>query len=40
VSWLREEEELSGEEILPGFRCQVAAIFPLREELETEQDHP
>jgi Uma2 family endonuclease len=28
VSWLREEDELSGEDILPGFRCRVGAIFP------------
>jgi Uma2 family endonuclease len=32
VSWLREEEELSGEDILPGFRCRVAALFPPRAE--------
>ena len=28
VSWLGAEDELSGEEILPGFRCRVGAIFP------------
>jgi Uma2 family endonuclease len=28
VSWLRAEEELSGEEIVPGFRCRVDALFP------------
>jgi Uma2 family endonuclease len=28
VSWLRAADELSGEEIMPGFRCPVAAIFP------------
>jgi Uma2 family endonuclease len=28
VSWLRAEDELSGEEMLPGFRCPVAALFP------------
>jgi Uma2 family endonuclease len=26
--WLQEEDELSGEDILPGFRCRVGAIFP------------
>jgi len=28
VGWLREEDELSGEDVLPGFRCRVAMIFP------------
>jgi Uma2 family endonuclease len=28
VSWLRAEDELSGEEVLPGFRCRVDALFP------------
>lgn len=28
VSWLREKDELSGEDVVPGFRCPVAAIFP------------
>jgi len=28
VGWLREEGELSGEHVVPGFRCPVAAIFP------------
>jgi len=28
VSWLREEDELSGEDILPGFHCRVSALFP------------
>jgi Uma2 family endonuclease len=30
VSWLRAEDELSGEEVLPGFHCRVAAIFSPR----------
>lgn len=30
-SLLHEHEELSGEEIIPGFRCSVAGIFPPRE---------
>jgi hypothetical protein len=25
---LREEAELTGEEVLPGFRCRVGALFP------------
>ena len=28
ISWLREHGELSGEEVLPGFQCRVAANFP------------
>jgi Uma2 family endonuclease len=28
VSKLREKDELSGEDVVPGFRCPVAAIFP------------
>jgi Uma2 family endonuclease len=30
VSYLHEDEELSGEDVVPGFRCPVRAIFPLR----------
>jgi Uma2 family endonuclease len=28
ISRLREDGELSGEDVLPGFRCRLAAIFP------------
>jgi Uma2 family endonuclease len=28
VSRLREADELSGEEVLPGFRCRVSELFP------------
>jgi Uma2 family endonuclease len=28
VSWLHEKDELSGEDVVPGFRCPVSAIFP------------
>ncbi len=28
VGWLREEDELSGEDVLPGFRCPVSSLFP------------
>jgi Uma2 family endonuclease len=28
TSWLREDGELSGEDVLPGFRRRVAAIVP------------
>jgi Uma2 family endonuclease len=28
MSWLREDGELSGEDVLPGFRCRVATLFP------------
>lgn len=30
VSLLREGDELSGEEIIPGFRCPVASLFPAK----------
>jgi Uma2 family endonuclease len=26
--WLREDGELSGEDVLPGFRCRLTTIFP------------
>jgi Uma2 family endonuclease len=26
--WLRSEDELSGEDVIPGFRCRVADLFP------------
>ena len=28
TDWLREDGELSGEDVLPGFRCRLATIFP------------
>jgi Uma2 family endonuclease len=28
VSWLRADDELSGEDVFPGFRCRFAALFP------------
>jgi Uma2 family endonuclease len=28
VAWLREADELSGEDVLPGFRAQVSSLFP------------
>ncbi len=28
VSWLHEQDELSGEDVIPGFRCRVSTIFP------------
>lgn len=28
VAWLRQRDELSGEDVVPGFRCPVSAIFP------------
>jgi Uma2 family endonuclease len=31
VSLLRETDELSGEDIIPGFRCPVRELFPPRE---------
>jgi Uma2 family endonuclease len=31
VIYLREDDELSGEDVIPGFRCLVREILPLRE---------
>ena len=31
VSHLRESDELSGEDVIPGFRCPVRELFPTRE---------
>jgi Uma2 family endonuclease len=31
VSRLREDDELSGEDVIPGFRCRVSDILPTRE---------
>jgi Uma2 family endonuclease len=28
VRWLREEDELAGDDVVPGFRCRVADLFP------------
>jgi len=33
VSKLRSTDEISGEDVLPGFRCPVAAFFPPAETL-------
>ncbi len=32
VSWLRDKDGLSGEGVVPGFRCPVSAIFPKKPE--------
>jgi Uma2 family endonuclease len=29
---LREQQEISGEDVVPGFRCRVAEFFPVPEE--------
>jgi Uma2 family endonuclease len=28
VSWLRSNDEISGEDVIPGFRCRVGDFFP------------
>ncbi len=28
VSWLEVEDELTGEDVIPGFRCRVGDFFP------------
>jgi Uma2 family endonuclease len=37
VSRLREGDELSGEDIIPGFRCPLASIFPKRPQAQGPQ---
>jgi Uma2 family endonuclease len=34
--WLREDGELSGEDVLPGFRCRLTSIFPAKTASKTE----
>jgi Uma2 family endonuclease len=33
-SWLRANAELSGEDVIPGFRCRVEAFFPITDRPE------
>jgi Uma2 family endonuclease len=40
TSFLREDDELSGEDIIPGFRCSVREIFPPREPATEVQPSP
>jgi Uma2 family endonuclease len=37
VSRLREDDELSGEDVIPGFRCPIREILPPREQPEPAQ---
>jgi len=38
VSWLWAEDEISGEDVMPGFRCQVGSLFP--SVAQTNPDEP
>jgi Uma2 family endonuclease len=40
VSYLHEDDELSGEDVIPGFRCPVREILPVREPLQEAQANP
>ncbi len=40
ISDLREDDELSGEDVIPGFRCMVREILPLREPAPEVQANP
>ena len=40
VITLHEDDELSGENIIPGFRCPVREILPPREPLAEAQPNP
>jgi Uma2 family endonuclease len=37
-SWLWTEDELSGEDVIPGFRCRVGDLFPKEAEGATEPE--
>ena len=37
--WLTEADELSGEDVLPGFSCRVAQLFPRRRPIK-DAEHP
>ena len=38
VSWLWAHDELSGEDVIPGFRCRVGELFPRGSEAATEPE--
>ena len=40
ISLLFEDDELSGEEIIPGFRCPIREILPPRESVDSPQSTP
>jgi Uma2 family endonuclease len=40
INNLREDEELSGEDVIPGFRCLIREILPQREPLPEVQTSP
>jgi Uma2 family endonuclease len=35
-AWLGAEDELSGEDVVPGFRCRVADLFPVPPRAEND----
>jgi Uma2 family endonuclease len=35
VTWLGEDDELSGEDVVPGFRCRLESILPEKPTRET-----
>lgn len=38
VTWLHEQEELTGEEVIPGFTVRVGDLFPVRPEIHVLSD--
>ena len=40
ISYLREDEELWDEDVIPGFRCLIREILPQREPLPEVQPSP
>jgi Uma2 family endonuclease len=38
--WLRADDELSGEDVIPGFRCRVGDLFPKQAEVVAQPKPP
>jgi Uma2 family endonuclease len=38
VSWLRADDEITGEDVIPGFRCRVGDFFPAESEAPAQPD--
>ncbi len=37
MSRLHQDEELSGEEVIPGFHCEVRSLFPKSENILNQE---
>jgi hypothetical protein len=38
VSWLRADDEITGEDVMPGFRCRVGDFFPAEAEAPVQAE--